>query len=460
MKNELPALLCLLGLGLSWLAGTVSAAEEAETAQAVTDPWDRVPPRSDSSGLQTWGSPEFAGWTMRMSGHARTMAEAYRNPDFGFSEVDEDAWIHHRIQAFMQLDHGREATLAAELTWGEMQGKQGSLAPVDEDRVDLLQLYLQLRWELGDAEVVMRAGRQVLYYGSGRLLAHREGANQRLSHDALRLSWRQNGWQVDVLAGSPVKVLPQEFDNSSYFHQTRLWGVYATGPSPFGKGHGVDLYYLGLYQENNPLLVAGGGGSEHRHTFGTRWFGNPPRWQYNHEFILQTGRSSDRDIWAGAVSLGAGRIFKEVMFEPLLGFKGDMITGGQGSGTVHTFNPLFQANNYFNEGGFVSPSNLWNLNPYLSFKLAPTVALTLGVNFLWRFDPDDAVYGPPFNELAGAAPNGERYLGTAYNLSLGWDPHPALSFSLGLTHHEAGPSLAAVGGQSVDYLQIAARLEF
>lgn len=423
----------------------------------MLEPWDKVPPPAESLFVQEWSPLESKGWQAHVAGHARTMAEAYRNPDFGFAGLSEDAWVHHRIQAFMSLAYEREFTLAAELTWGEMQGKRAALAPVDEDGLDLLQMYVQTRWELGEGELVMRAGRQVLYYGSGRLLAHREGANQRLSHDALRLSWRSEDWRVDALLASPVKISPGAFDNSSYFHQTQLWGLYATGPSPFGQGHEVDLYYLGLRQEDAPLSP---GRAETRHTFGTRWAGSTELWRYNHEFIFQAGRSGEKEILAGAASLGVGRIFKEVMLRPLLGFKGDLITGGQGGGHSHTFNPLFQANNYFNEGGFVSPSNLWNVNPYLSLELHPTLALTVGVNFLWRYDADDAVYGPPLNALAGAAPQGERYLGTAYNLALSWDPHPAFNVAIGYTHHEAGPSLTAVGGKSVDYLQIAARLEF
>jgi hypothetical protein len=438
--------------GLGLLAVMVATFVRAET-----DPWDRVPPPSGSWFLREWHLFEKADWQIRLAGHARTMAEAYRNPDFGFARLREDAWIHHRIQTFLAVEHGRDLTLAAELTWGEMQGKTGPLAPVDEDEPDLLQLYAQMRWEVGNADLVLRAGRQVLYYGSGRLLAHREGANQRLSHDALRLSWRQGGWRVDALVASPVEIAPVAFDNSSHFHQTQLWGLYATGPSPWGPGHEVDVYYLGLHEEDAALNP---GQSELRHTFGTRWFGSTERWRYNHEFILQTGSSAGREILAGAISLGTARVFKGALFHPVLGFKGDVITGGMGGNESHTFNPLFQANNYFNEGGFVSPSNLWNLNPYLTLELHRTLALTLGVNFLWRYDPDDAVYGPPLNALAGAAPQGERYLGTAYNVAFSWDPHPAWNIAIGYTHHEAGPSLTSVGGKSVDYLQVAARLEF
>lgn len=432
--------------------------DAAEPGTQVTDSWDHVPPRAESLFHLGERPLSNTGWALRTSGHARTMFEAVRNPDFGFSGLPDDAWIHHRIQALAALHHGQNFSLASELTWGEMQGRATAPGPVDEDRPDFLQLYAQGRLELAtDHELALRLGRQLLVYGSGRLLSHREGANQRLAHDAARLGWRHEGWQVDGFIASPVRISPEAFDNQSQPGRTRLWGLYATGPSPFGEGHGVDLYYLGLRQENAPLSP---GATELRHTWGTRWFGRSERWRYNHEFILQTGESGGREILAGAISLGAGREFSSAPLKPVLGFKADLISGGQSASSVHTFNPLFQANNYFNEGGFVSPSNLWNLNPSLRLELTRWLSLDLGVNFLWRYDAGDAVYGPPFNALAGAAPQGQSYLGTACNLALAWTPHPACEVDLGFTHHEAGPSLTAQGGKDVDYLQITVRLEF
>ena len=427
-------------------------------ASSAVELWDRVPPPAESLLQAQIRLDDEGGSLLRFGGHARSMFESYRNRDFGFVPVNDDAWVIHRVQTFATWEHEDDFKLMAELTWGELQGMRNESASPDEDKIDLLQLYAQARIELGhQSALLLRAGRQMLYYGSGRLLAHREGANQRLVHDALRLSWQHNVWQLDGWISSPVRIGPDAFDNASRFHQTLLWGLYATAPSFFGEGHGVDLYYLGLRRDSSPLLP---GQQEIRHTFGTRLFGKEGPWSYNNEFILQTGDIADRDIFAGAVSLGTGYTIKEVLFEPTLGLRGDLISGGQSGGRVSTFDPLFQSNNYFNEGGFISPSNLYNLNPRLSFQLSRAVSLDIGVNVLWRFNTEDGVYVPPFNAVAGAAPNGERYLGTAYNLALAWDPHPAFDLSLGFTHHEAGPSLTSVGGQSVDYLQITARIEF
>lgn len=422
------------------------------------EPWDRVPPPAPSLFHKTVPLAASGDSVLTLGGHARTMFELYRNRDFGFAAVPDDAWVHHRIQAYASWEYEQHLRLYSELTWGEMQGMKGDLSPPDEDHLDLLQLYAQLRLDLDtEDELLLRVGRQILYYGSGRLLAHREGANQRLVHDALRLSWRQEDWRVDALLASPVRIEPEAFDNQSHWGRTLLWGLYATAPSLLGAGQGVDVYYLGLERESSPLFP---GEEERRHTVGTRLFGQEGPWSYNHEFMLQWGEVAGRDILAGAVSLGTGYTWAHAPLQPTLGLRGDLISGGQSATSVHTFDPLFQANNYFNEGGFVSPSNLYNLNPRLSLQLCPQVSLDLGVNFLWRFDSQDAVYVPPFSAVAGAAPHGESYLGTAYNVALAWSPRPSFDLSLGFTHHEAGRSLTRVGGRSVDYLQLVARAEF
>lgn len=409
--------------------------------------WDRYPPFAESFFDFTIPADDGA---VRLGGQARTMLELYRNRDFGFAPVPDEAWVHHRIQTSAAWDFAEESRFFTELTWGEMQAMDGPQAPPDEDQIDLLQAYAQHRISVdADSAFLVRAGRQVLYYGSGRLLALREGANQRLVHDAVRLSWNAGGWSIDGLLASPVRVFPGPFDNESRPNETLLYGVYATGPS-------IDLYYLALDRDHSPL---DGSAQELRHTVGTRWFGESGPWKFNHEFILQAGQIGDRDILAGATSLGGAYRLKDWPLQPAPGFRADLISGGQDGGDIHTFDPLFQANNYFNEGGFLSPSNLYNLNPRIGLQLAPSLDLNLGVNFLWRFDAADAVYGPPFTAVVVGAPGEDRYLGTAVNLSLSWNPDPGLELSLGYTHHEAGASLTSVGGLSVDYFQAAVRIE-
>lgn len=388
------------------------------------------------------------------------MYESYHGLDFGVGTVDDDDWIHQRVQLMAMLDRGEALRLAAELTWGRMWGRESALAPPDQDDPDLLQLYVQGKIPLpGGDEVGMKTGRQTFYYGSGRLLAAREGANQRLAHDALLLSWeREDLMNIDAFIASPVEVEPGAFDNASRPDEVLLWSLYAVVPLGWGHGNSADLYYIGLRDRDS---IFASGGRETRHTVGARFWREEGPWLHNTELIAQFGDAGGRDILAGAASLGIGRELEKFPWRLTPQLRADAISGGdEGGGTLHTFHPLFQANNYFNEGGFLSPSNLYNVNPLVTLHPSGKVEVTLGVNFQWLFSTRDSIYGPPLQRLATPRPGGGRYLGTAFNASVTWELRENVECFLGYTHHEAGAALQDAGGSDVNYVQASFRLGF
>src|SRR5688572_5243542 len=96
-------------------------------------------------------------WQVGIEGHARTMYESYHGLDFGVGPVDDDDWLHQRVQLMAMLDRGEALRLAAEFTWGRMWGRESALAPPDQDDPDLLQLYVQGKLPLwGGDEVGMK----------------------------------------------------------------------------------------------------------------------------------------------------------------------------------------------------------------------------------------------------------------------------------------------------------------
>lgn len=397
-------------------------------------------------------------WKFSFNGNARTVVETYRNLHFDLSEEGNDGWVHQRVQAMLALEHESSFQVATELSWGNMWGRQSEFGPPDQDDGDFLQLFAQRRLALGEDTMLVKAGRQTLYYGSGRLLSRREGANQRLAHDAFLLSWqREDDIKLDAFVGAPVETRPGLFDNTSHPDQTFFWSIYAVMPSPWQIESHIDLYYIGLSDEDSGFAP---GGNELRHSLGLRWWDETGPWIRNTEAIFQFGKAGRRDIRAGAISLGIGRLMADAPMQPTLMLRADAISGGGDNGALNTFHPLFQANNYFNEGGFISPSNLHNLNPVLMLQPHARVSVSLGVNFQWRFSANDAIYAPPLQRLGDPAPGVDRYLGTAFNAAVTWNISDSAEFAFGFTHHEAGSSLRAVGGKDVDYFQTSLRLEF
>lgn len=397
-------------------------------------------------------------WEFSIDGRARTVVESYHNLYFDITGEGDDSWVHQRVQALVELERGDTFKIGSELTWGDMWERQSALGPPDRDEGDFLQLFAQGRFvgEEGDS-LLVKVGRQILQYGSARLLSTREGANQRLAHDAFLLSWqREEQVRVDAFIAAPVATTPGLFDNRSHPDRTFFWSIYAVMPSPWQEESNFDLYYIGLSDKESGFAP---GGRELRHTVGVRWWDDTGPWVRNTESIVQFGQAGEREILAGALSLGFGRLLDGPM-KPALMLRADAISGGDDKGALNTLHPLFQANNYFNQGGFLSPSNLYNINPQLILHPHSEVGVTFGVNFQWRFSDEDAIYAPPLRPIGEPSPGTNRYLGTAFNVAVTWDIRDSSQLAIGFTHHEAGPSLTAAGGKNVRYLQTALNLKF
>lgn len=397
-------------------------------------------------------------WELSTEANARTVVESYHNFEFDITGEGDDRWVHQRVQALVELERGDDFKIASELTWGDIWERQSELGPPDRDEGDFLQLFAQGRIvATGEDDLLVKVGRQILRYGSARLLSTREGANQRLAHDAFLLSWeRGERVRVDAFIAAPVATTPGLFDNRSHPDQTFFWSLYAVLPSPWQEESNFDLYYIGLSDKDSVFVPDG---RELRHTLGVRWWDDTGPWVRNTETIVQFGQAGERDILAGAVSLGAGRLLDAPM-KPALMLRADIISGGDGKGDLHTLHPLFQANNYFNEGGFISPSNLYNINPHITLEPRTGVDVRMGVNFQWRFSDEDAIYAPPLQPIGEPSPGTDRYLGTAFNVAVTWEIHDSAELSVGFTYHEAGPSLKAAGGKDVRYVQSALSVNF
>ena len=137
----------------------------------------------------------------------------------------------------------------------------------------------------GRAALTLRPGRQLLTYGSGRLIDVRYGPNVLQTFDAAKAFIETDGWRVDAFYARPVDHRPGEFDDRTDDRQS-LWSLYGT-LNPSGAPLGLDLYYIGYL--NGAAVFAERAGRELRHTLGARLFGEARGWGWNFEFIYQFG---------------------------------------------------------------------------------------------------------------------------------------------------------------------------
>jgi hypothetical protein len=361
--------------------------------------------------------------------------------------VHADLHLGANFRAFVQL--GSFAGLGA---------RGGSLATTQENRGDLVQGFGELILPLGTAEARLRAGRQELAFGSGRLVSEREGPNLRRAFDGVRAIVAQPGGpRLDAFVSRPVQPLREGFDDRTNPGEA-FWGLYLTAPL---GGTGLDLYAFGTERERAAFTQ--GTAFEQRQTLGARVFGRRGAWDWDWEAAGQLGRFGGASIRAWTLASDTGVTFPALPGSPRLGLKADIASGDDNprDGRLGTFNALYPKVPYFTEAGLVAPANLIDLFPSVRVQPAPAVTLELGWDLLWRQTTADAVYRPvPFAPLRGTAGGGGAWIGHQVQLAARWGLGRHLELRAWLVHFTVGDTIRRAGGRDVDFAAASLAFKF
>jgi hypothetical protein len=310
------------------------------------------------------------------------------------------------------------AELASSLEYGRNGGPRPGL---DKETFYVHQGFFDLGfWRSGNDSLTLRAGRHEMILGSENLVSTRDGRNIRRSFDGFRPTWLIGNWTVDAFALKPVRDNPGIFDDPPS-PESSFWGVYAVSPFPIlPQGH-VDLYYMGI--ENKAVLFDGkGSGRERRQTIGTRLWGTAGPWDYNNELTFQFGRFGPDNILAWAVSTETGYRIASIPLKPRLVIRAGAYSGDQtpSSGTLGTFNSLFEKGPYFSYAEVFARRNLIVLQPFAQLELSKTVSLTLNPAFFWRESTRDGLYSIAGGVLVTGQTSTARYIATQASVQLQW----------------------------------------
>ena len=125
----------------------------------------------------------------------RARYEHYDNNLWGGALVPDDGYLWLRAMPLADLHLGSHVRLFGQLIAAFADGVEPVESPVDEDRLDLLQGFADLRLPLGTGTAfTLRGGRQLLSYGSERLIGLRYGPNVLRAFDGIK-GFRRN-WGV------------------------------------------------------------------------------------------------------------------------------------------------------------------------------------------------------------------------------------------------------------------------
>ncbi len=462
-----------------------------EDYRALRDPTRRRDPWDSLKYLPLW--PGRPNSFLSLGGEVRETYEILRNDGLGAAPRDRDGYWLQRVMLHADVHLGEHVRLWAQVKSAVELGRAGGARPVDRDDLDLNQLFVDFSWPLAlgpaGSSWTLRLGRQELDFGDQRVLAVREGPNDRQSFDAARLTVRLGqSATTDFFGGRTDSDERGVFDNDPIAARSTVWGVYSTfdltgrfHALPAGAKAGLDLFYFG-YKAGESVYARGAGG-EARHTLGLRCFGSlplgPPTREdkgsrplpgttldYNFLLAGQAGSFGPADIRAWRAATDLGVTFAAWPLQPRLGLTAQISSGDRrpGSRTLGAFNAPFEAG--FRYGGVLNEQfgapNLRLLQPQLLLHLPGSVTLELKGLLAWRDHTRDGLYNVPGFLIRDGRATSARHVGSVPEVTVNWQANRHLSFTVNYYHLFAGPFIerGIPAGRSVDGLSAWATFKF
>jgi hypothetical protein len=404
---------------------------------------------------------------LSFGGEIRLRFESYENELFNPNTKADNAYFLQRY--LFHLDYHPAGWLRV---FGQLQSSledgrpdgppPGGPRPPDRDVIDIHQLFADLVGKIGgDGQLTLRVGRQEMAYGTGRLIAPREGPNNRRAFDEVRLLFKHKALSVDAFFGSPVEIDPGPFDDQNV-RDTWFWGVYGTIPLQPLPGILLDFYYLGLIDPrarfNQGARVPG---REECHTIGARFFGTLGHWDFNDEVMYQFGQFGSGDVNAWSIATDHGYTLANLWGQPRLGLRVAVASGDNNANdnNLQTFNPLFVRGDYFTEAGLLNPQNFVDVFPSVRIKLSKKWTAELGCDVHWRENLGDGIYGPPGLLYPGNR-NFARFVGAELVSGTAWQVTRHITLSAAYSYFFAGQFIRQNGGKDAHFVALWTTFKF
>ena len=303
-------------------------------------------------------------------------------------------------------------------------------------------------------------GRQTLKLASQRLVGWRDGTN-------VRRTWQ--GLTVDIMSSAPwlskliwleeVEVEPNGVFNDNATSDNLLSGIYTTytpdlSRFPTLRALQVEPYYL--YSKRNQRNTIEGCADQRRHTLGVRLEGETQRWYWDWEAAYQFGEHGENDIQAWTVAMNTdyrfgGQYSPELMFSMNIASGDSQIEDGK----LQTFDALFPRGSYFSEAAQLGPANFYNFHPYFIFYPTDNLRAFVGVNFYYRLQDNDGIYGPPGNIIAVGDGDSGDLVNIALSSGIEWRISERFDMSLLTTFSNPQTVLERTGnGDNIHFVEL------
>jgi hypothetical protein len=400
---------------------------------------------SDNWYHQLKFNPVSKGKTIYFSfgGEVRYQYFHFENQDWGDAPGDKDGFVLARYLAHVDFHAGKHFRTFVQLQSSLASGEATKPSPVDQNTLDLHQAFLDYSTRLNSGQnITLRLGRQELLYGSQRLIAVREGPNNRQSFDAAKLLYGSQNVKADFFYSHYVPAKSNIFDDS-FNSATRFWGAYAVF-TKIPVVQNLDGYYLGIHKKLSSF--DDGSGMETRHSVGARIWNNPAAWQYDVEGLYQFGDFGTSRISAWTLSSNISHTF-QARSKPQIGLKIEAISGDKSDndGRLNTFNPLFPKGAYFGLAALIGPYNLLDAHPYVQVNLGKKLVLAGDYDLFWRMNRNDGLYAMNGKLIYSGNAGISKQIGRQLGITLEYTPNKYLYFRQEFTWFNAGKYLEEAG---------------
>ena len=356
--------------------------------------------------------------SLSMGGELRLRFESIDHPSWNLegttSNQSYSLW-RTRLHADWRL--GPRFRFFTQIQAAGIEDREGGPRPsIDRDSLGVQQAFAEFDLSQG---WLLRAGRQELSFGTGRLISLRAGPiNVRQPQDGLRLVWNRGHRRVDLFAVRVVDTRPGGFDDSSS-DGADLFGVYVTHGRPYVSPRGFEVYLFRFDRQR--AVYFSGVGSEQRATAGARAWLRTGGWSHDAELIYQFGSfdgvaGARLDVAAWALASHSVYTFGSAPWQPSIelstGFNsGD---GDPADGEVETFLAPLPRGGYFGQFAPFGPGNLRGAKLAVSLRPRRAITITAGVYGFWRHRSRDGLYGVagfPLLPPAFGVPSEDAFLG-------------------------------------------------
>ena len=395
------------------------------------------------------------GWYVSLGGEARLRYEYFSEFAFGAGPQDKSGYWLQRYLFHADWHLGKRVRVFTQLQSGIENGRNGGSRLTDDDRLELHQAFVDLKFGDDKSAVVLRIGRHEMDLGAGRLISSGEGLNVKRSFDGVRMIWKTKRWitnaQVDKLTSVKLGLF-----NDTPNPTLTYWGIGTTRSRPKQRG-GESVFYIGLDRKQG--IFDQGVGRETRHTLGIRSFGAYPHFDYNFDVFLQLGsfrnQGGNNAIRAWAASSDSGYLLGHSKLKPRVGLRADITSGDRDpkDQVLQTFNPLLPGTTYSDTIGLIGAPNSIGLFPNFRFMPWHGITTTFGSSVFWRQSTRDGIYSINVAPLRTGQLSSARYVGTQPSARIDWPIQRHWSYTLIVSAFLTGRFLKETPpGESTSYV--------